>query len=167
MPGKLKVYCTAIGFHDAYVAAASQKAALEAWGTGKPLFARGAAEIVTDPELTAEPLASPGKVVKRLRGTAAEQMAALPPDKLKGAEAAKKGTAQKPSRVGLDQAERAIEEAGSRHEVSLRKLADRETTLRQERRAIEEDQARELERLDKARDAAAGEYKTALDRWRG
>lgn len=29
---KLKVYRTPIGFHDAYVAAPSQKAALEAWG---------------------------------------------------------------------------------------------------------------------------------------
>lgn len=29
---KLKVYRTPIGFHDAYVAAPSQKAALKAWG---------------------------------------------------------------------------------------------------------------------------------------
>ena len=81
MPAKLKVYRTSIGFHDAYVAASSQAAALKAWGTDKPLFARGAAEVVTDPELVAEPLASPGVVVKRLRGTAEEQVAALPPDR--------------------------------------------------------------------------------------
>ena len=30
---KLKVYRTPIGFHDAYVAAPSQKAALDAWGS--------------------------------------------------------------------------------------------------------------------------------------
>ena len=30
--GRLKVFRTSIGFHDAYVAAPSRKAALEAWG---------------------------------------------------------------------------------------------------------------------------------------
>ena len=81
MTAKLKVFSTAIGFHDAYVAAPSKKAALKAWGTTKDLFARGAAEIVTDPELTREPLASPGEVFKLSRGSTAEQMAALGKDK--------------------------------------------------------------------------------------
>jgi hypothetical protein len=76
VPTKLKVYRTAIGFYDAYVAAPSQKAALEAWGSEHNLFARGVAELVTDPALTKVPLASPGEVVKRLRGSAAEQIAA-------------------------------------------------------------------------------------------
>lgn len=75
---KLKVYRTVAGFHDAYVAAPSQKAALEAWGSERDLFARGIAEQVTDPALIAEPLAAPGTVVKRSRGTSAEQIAALP-----------------------------------------------------------------------------------------
>ena len=75
---KLKVFRTAIGFHDAYVAAPSRKAALAAWGSDKDLFARGAAEEVTDPDLAAEALAQPGTVIKRLRGTAAEQLASLP-----------------------------------------------------------------------------------------
>lgn len=77
---KLKVYRTAIGFHDAYVAAPSQKAALQAWGSDHDLFGRGIAEQVTDPALMAEPLEKPGHVVKRLRGTADEQIAALPKD---------------------------------------------------------------------------------------
>ena len=75
---KLKVYRTVAGFHDAYVAAPSQKAALEAWGSDRDLFARGIAAQVTDPALTAEPLTAPGTVVKRSRGTTAEQIAALP-----------------------------------------------------------------------------------------
>ena len=74
---KLKVYRMAAGFHDAYVAAPSQKAAAEAWGADADVFARGVAELVTDPALTEEPLARPGAIVKRLRGTAAEQIAAL------------------------------------------------------------------------------------------
>jgi hypothetical protein len=74
---KLKVYRLTIGFHDAYVAAPSQKAAIEAWGSDKDVFQRKQAELVEDPKLAKEPLASPGTVIKRLRGTAAEQMAAL------------------------------------------------------------------------------------------
>ncbi len=73
----LKVYRTAIGFHDAYVAAPSMKAALAAWGTDKNLFARGAAELVEDRALTAEPLSHPGEVVRVLRGSAADHVQAL------------------------------------------------------------------------------------------
>lgn len=53
---KLKVYRTATGFHDAYVAAPNQKAALETWGSDKDLFARCAAKIVTDIVLIARGL---------------------------------------------------------------------------------------------------------------
>ena len=83
MARALKVFRTPIGFHDAYVAAPSQKAALEAWGSDANLFARGAAERVTDAGLMAEPLAHPGKVIRRPRGTTAEHLAALPRDKPK------------------------------------------------------------------------------------
>jgi hypothetical protein len=78
---KLKVYRTSTGFHDAYVAAHSQKAALKAWGSKHDLFARGVAEAVTDPVLAKEPLAHPGEVIKRLCGTTAEQISALPRDR--------------------------------------------------------------------------------------
>lgn len=78
---KLKVYRTPIGFHDAYVAATSQKAALKAWGSDADLFARGIAEVVTDEALTREPLAKPGIVIRKPRGTSAEFVAALPKDR--------------------------------------------------------------------------------------
>src|SRR5512134_1674619 len=74
---KLKVFRTPIGFHDAYVAVPSQKAALEAWGADGNLFAQGIAEQVTDPTLMEEPLANPGKVIRRVRGSADEHFAAL------------------------------------------------------------------------------------------
>jgi len=74
---KLKVYRTPIGFHDASVAAPSQKAALEAWGSDSDLFARGSAEQVTDPELMKAPLEKPGEVIKSPRGTRREHLAAL------------------------------------------------------------------------------------------
>lgn len=75
MPAKLKVFRTPIGFHDAYVAAPSQKAALAAWGADADLFARGLAEIVTAPELAAAALADPGKVIRVPRGSASEHLA--------------------------------------------------------------------------------------------
>ena len=74
---KLKVFRTPIGFHDAYVAAPSQKAALEAWGADGNLFAQGIAEQVDDPKLMEEPLARPGEVIKRVRGSLDEHVAAL------------------------------------------------------------------------------------------
>ena len=79
MPRALKVYRMAVGFHDAYVAAPSQKAAAEAWGSDIAVFARGEAELVTDPKLMEEPLANPGKVIKRLRGTAEDRSRRLGP----------------------------------------------------------------------------------------
>ena len=89
---KLKVFRTPTGFHDAYVAAPSQKAALKAWGSEHDLFARGIAEKVDDPELMREPLSQPGVVVRRLRGTMSEQIAALP----NGKPARKRSPRQKP-----------------------------------------------------------------------
>lgn len=80
---KLKVYRTPIGFHDAYIAAPSQKAALAAWGADANLFARGVAEIVTDPKLTKEPLDKPGEIIRKARGTEAEHFASLPKSKKK------------------------------------------------------------------------------------
>ena len=73
MPRKLKVFRTPTGFHDAYVAAPSRKAALEAWGADADLFARGVAEQVTDPKLTAAPLERPGEVIKLSRIGAARE----------------------------------------------------------------------------------------------
>src|SRR3954463_5573960 len=113
MARALKVYRTPIGFHDAYVAAPSQAAALKAWGTDRNLFARDAAEVVTDPALTAAPLASPGTVIKLSRGSAAEQMAAASdapsvPRKTRAAAKPRKPLPPRPSRAALDKAEQAL-----------------------------------------------------------
>ena len=81
MPRKLRVFRTPIGFHDAYVATPTKKAALEAWGTDANLFARGTAEEVTDPKLTAAPLERPGEVIRVSRGDLSAQLKALGPRK--------------------------------------------------------------------------------------
>ncbi len=177
---KLKVYRTPIGFHDAYVAAASQKAALQAWGSERDLFARGVAEVVTDPDLAAEALARPGVVIKRSRGTAAEQIAALPPTpapkaprrEAKAVAPASPSPAAappppKPDRSALIEAEDALAEAGARHRSADRALRAEEAALAKKRRAMEREQAEERDRLTATKQAAADAYDAAMRRWRG
>ena len=136
---KLKVYRTPIGFHDAYVAAPSQKAALKAWGADADLFARGVAEVVTDESLLAEPLARPGEVVKRLRGSAAEQLAAAPPvrrEPAKVAPAKRVPAVPKPDRADVEAAEQALATAEDRHRDEERALAAEEAALAERRRRL-------------------------------
>ena len=141
---KLKVFRTPIGFHDAYVAAPSQKAAMEAWGSGTDLFARGEAELVTDPALTAEPVA---------------------PAKARSGPARK--PAPRPSRAELDQAEQAAAAAAERHRAERDALAGREAALARERRELDKAQAADARRLEQARERAESAYEAALRRWRG
>ena len=120
---KFKVFRTPIGFHDAYVAAPSRKAALEAWGADSNIFAQGIAEEVTDPALMEEPLARPGEVIRRARGSAEEHVAAADsqrPGKKEGGSRikenrpsprpspAKRERRKKPSREELDAAALAV-----------------------------------------------------------
>jgi hypothetical protein len=181
---KLKVFRTPIGFHDAYVAAPSQKAALEAWGSDHDLFARGVAERVEDPELTREPLEHPGTVIRRLRGTTAEQIAALPEDKprarrsppeadaparpARGPKAAPKPKPKpKPDRAPVREAEEALAEAEARHADAQAELARREAALARERRALEKQQSAEQARLARHLDEARDRYDRAIREWRG
>ena len=174
----LKVFRTAIGFHDAYVAAPSMKAALEAWGAGGNLFATGMAEQVTDAKLTKAPLAEPGKVIKVVRGTDAEHFEALgkAPVKPKRADAPAAAEPKKPARVAkpkprpsrdkLDSAETALADAERRHNTERAALARKETALREERRRLETAQEAEQATLQSNRDRADAEYEKAMKRWR-
>ncbi|MET4665654.1 hypothetical protein [Sphingomonas sp. PvP056] len=191
MPRALKVFRTPIGFHDAYVAAPTKKAALEAWGSTHDLFARGIAEIVTDPALTEEPLATPGKVIKRSRGTTAEQIAALPtverpdraasgdedePQRSTSAKAKAKTPAKpkvrpkppppRPSPDTLEAAEAELEAAGRLHDDDTRTLAREQAALDRRRRDLERVQAAERTKLQEAVDSADTAYAAALKRWR-
>lgn len=165
---KLKVYRTAAGFHDAYVAAPSQKAALKAWGSDHDLFARGIAEMVTDPALTAEPLAHPGEVIRRSRGSADEQLAALPDSKPKPRRKADPAPAPKPrpSRAALDEAEAALEELSRAQKKEAADLARREAALARERKDLTERQSAERVAREAARDDAKSAYDRAVKRWR-
>jgi hypothetical protein len=185
---KLKVYRTPIGFHDAYVAAPSQKAALEAWGSDANLFARGLAEIVTDDALTREPLQQPGKIIKRLRGSEDEHLAALPADVPKphrsesksgsssqptGRAASRKPSPAKPkrkpkprpSRGTLEAAERDLEALEKRQKEENQALRDREQELQRERRDLERTQDRDRATAEEKIEQERRKHSEALDRW--
>jgi hypothetical protein len=68
---KLKVFQAQFGFDDTVVAAASQAAALRAWGTHQNLFASGDAKVTTDKAAVAAAIAHPGTPLRRAVGTAA------------------------------------------------------------------------------------------------
>ena len=170
---QLKVFRTPIGFHDAYVAAPSQKAALEAWGSDHDLFARGEAERVEEEALVAEPLAHPGTVIKKLRGTAEEQFAALPPAKRPKGKSADKAQskrnakpAPRPDRAPLDRAEEAIVVAERRHKDKLDALIEEEEKLRQRRRAAEKARDAEIGKLRARADDLRDGYERKLEAWR-
>lgn len=181
---KLKVFRTPIGFHDAYVAAPSQKAALEAWGADGNLFAQGIAEQVDDPKLTEEPLARPGEVIKRLRGSTEEHIAAVgkvekkkdgsrPSTSLRTAiksgmtkEAKPKPPKPKPSRAALDDAEAAIEKAEKKQRKKLREIEQDLQELDRKRRELQRKHEAERDRLAEKRDRARTAYERAMRAWK-
>ena len=170
MARALKVWRTAIGFHDAYVAAPTKKAALEAWGADRNLFTSGRAEEVTDARLTKAPLAAPGDVIKVLRGSAAEQFAALektaPRQQRPKPAASSAPPGPRPSRDALDRADAQIAKVERRHDRALDALARREAELREQRRALQQKRDAELDALRDKRDCIAEEYEEAMRGWR-
>jgi hypothetical protein len=184
---KLKVFRTSIGFHDAYVAAASQKAALAAWGAEADLFARGMAERVTDPKLAAEPLEKPGQVIRRPRGTAAEHIAALPREPRAPAEATSGKTVSmsghldtlskpspsppskrrpRPSRAKLDTLENEMDALEACQRRELREVAAEEARLERRKAAIGRSHEHERSALQRKLDRAKSNHQRAMQLWR-
>ncbi|MCL6678730.1 hypothetical protein LZ519_05275 [Sphingomonas sp. RG327] len=168
---KLKVYRTPIGFHDAFVAAPSQKAALEAWGADTNLFGRGIAEQVTDAKLTKVPLENPGQVVKVLRGTAAEQLAALEaqetPKRRKAQEpeivpTRSKKRLPKPSRAALAKAQEALDRIEKRQEGEIRNLEKQQETLERKLRDLKQRHESERDKAQQRLDDERSEYEEAI-----
>ncbi|MGX7927743.1 hypothetical protein ACWPMX_14345 [Tsuneonella sp. HG094] len=170
MPRKLKVYRTSAGFHDAYVAAPSQKSALAAWGSDVNLFARGMAEEVKDDALIREPLAKPGEVVMVSRGDLAAHLNGMKRPRATNKPAKGRARVQQPkrpppSRQKLDEAEEELSAAKSNfaHQIGeLERLRDQaERNL--DRLCSQADKA--LSRLRQRRAAAHKAYQAALDKW--
>ncbi|MBT2186775.1 hypothetical protein [Sphingobium nicotianae] len=182
---KLKVFRTPIGFHDAYVAAPSQKAALQAWGAEADLFARGLAEKVDDADLTREPLSKPGQVIRVRRGTDAQHFKALPerranparsgkkteqpqagaPTNRRQSARAEKARRSRPSRAAVDRAERAIAKIETSYRQALQAFAEKERALKDERKRLASDHDRALQKLTTARDAALAHYHRRVEEW--
>jgi hypothetical protein len=180
MPRKLKVFRTPIGFHDAYVAAPSRKAALEAWGASADLFARGTAEEVTDSRLTAEPLRRPGEVIRVSRGDLQAPLKALGPKKQpRASKAAKPGLDSSsapearaakpeppPKRDGIDDAEARIQEARQKQARERAALEKQRTAIERKLGALEAQQDEEIARLEAKLATAQARYRAALEKWR-
>ncbi|MFT4055308.1 MAG: hypothetical protein QM681_12445 [Novosphingobium sp.] len=175
----LKVFRTSIGFDDAYVAATSRKAALQAWGAGMDLFASGAAETVTDPGLSKAPLAQPGVVIRVARGSRAEHLAALTqrpkravktvpaPAEDRGVPARTKRKTPRPSRANLTRAEAAVKRASDRAAAAIAGIDARIEQLRRERDALRAKRDEQLRKLEARRERAEEDYRRAMDDWEG
>jgi hypothetical protein len=179
MPRKLKVFRTPTGFHDAYVAASSQKAALEAWGADANLFTRGRAEEVTNPRLMAEPLKHPGEVIRVSRGDLKAQLKALGPRTKPNARKAtaaqrKPGTREKaprrkspPRRDRVDKAEAALDAARAQHAGERAVLEKQLHTLEGKLDALKTRQAKAIGTLEDRVAKAQADYRAALLAWTG
>lgn len=174
MPRKLKVFRTSTGFHDAYVAATSRKAALAAWGADADLFARGVAEEVTDTKLARPALERPGEVIRLSRGDLSAQLKALGPRKK--AKAKRSGEpAERPAKTAkpkpppkrdkVDAAEKSLREAKRRHAAEAAKLEAERAAIERKLAALKEKQRNAIERLEGKRDDAREAYREALDEW--
>ena len=140
---KLKLFKTVIGFHDAYVAAPSRRAALQAWGASTDLFSAKMADQVDDPDACKAAFDSPGTVVTMKRGSAKEWSARAKPKP------------KKPSRAQLAR-DRLGERLAKVEERRAKALAilDREAeALRKKRAAVGGKFAAERDRLEAERDA--------------
>lgn len=151
MPGRLKVFRTNAGFYDAYIAAPSRLAALSASGAKGDLFAREAAEEVTDPALTAEPLAHPGEVIRKPRGSFAPVPASEPA----------KPPAKAPSRSALDKAEANLSAFEKASAAELAELRQHEEELKHRRAEMEACHHAERQKLVIRRDQEREKYQAA------
>lgn len=144
------------------------------------MFARGTAEQVTDPALTAEPLKHPGEVIRVSRGDLKAQLKALGPKKPASPKKARlapeatpeppkkpAGSRPPPKRDKVDRAEAALATARDRQ-------AKERGTLEREREAIERKlealtarQAKEIARLQDRLETAQADYRAALEAWSG
>ena len=177
-PKNLKVFRTPIGFHDAYVATPTKKAALAAWGSRRNLFAIGEAEQVTDPEMMRAPLAKPGVVVKVSRGTTAEQLRALPPNDKPDAKkpeskrandpkpSPRRTVAPRPSRAKLDQAEAQLDKLSRTNAKELKSIDEKIEALRKGRAVLVQQHSDAMDVRQFALDGAKSAYHAQMARWR-
>jgi len=123
-----------------------------------------------------EPLASPGKVIKRVRGSADEHFAELDraaPKKEAAKESGKvvvlkpKKARPKPKRDALDAAEGALEKAEKKQRKKLREIDDELQALERKRRELQRKHEDERDRLSEKAEQARSNYERAMRDWKG
>ena len=145
-----------------------------------------------DAALTAEPLVNPGKVIRRLRGTADEQLAAakIPDRPVERAgqtvdeapspksrsrktrpetvprQPLKKPKPPRPDRHALDTAEKAMDDAEAKHDAEDDDWRRRRDELERERRRLDREHGDERERLTQAVEQARNAYDRTVRLWR-
>jgi hypothetical protein len=153
---RLKIYQAAFGFRDSVVAAANQKAALEAWGARQNLFAEGLARVADDPAAMKAALDHPGTPLTRPLGssgpfTVGSNEVPVLPDVAKRPTVTRKPDAgpspAPPDRSRLDAAEAAVREAEAELSGAGREYRSRAEALERERQTT-------LRRLDSRLSAA-------------
>jgi len=173
----LKVFRTSAGFEDAYIAAPSQKAALETWGAKRDLFAQGAAEVVKDPELVKAALAHPGEVLRVPRGTTAEHLAAAaagaqskdkaPPSEPSKVPKKRAKPKPRPSREKLDVAREQLEATRQELASAEAELSEQIETLKAELAERKREHAKAIAHLQQEVERQDRLYRKALSKWQG
>jgi hypothetical protein len=180
MPAKLKVYRAQMGFFESVVAAPSQKAALDAWGTRQNLFGEGLAEVTDDPDAAKAALANPGKPQRRPAGSggafedagsAPKRLPEAPKSRPRKAAAKGKATAAPaspppppPDRSALDEAEAAIRKLEADHKQTLADIARARRALEDRATTAERDFDAARRTAEKALKQAQRDYERALVR---
>jgi hypothetical protein len=145
---RLKVFQAHLGFFDTVVAAPSQKAALEAWGSRQNLFHNGTASVATDADAIKAALAKPGVVLKRLSGSQDPfaEKPALPkgtgkrrPQPAKKTQSPTVKSKRQPDRSKLDAAKHALARLNDERKSMEAEFEHRERALREEQQARERD----------------------------
>jgi hypothetical protein len=149
---KLKVFQAQFGFYDSVVAAASQAAALRAWGTHQNLFASGEATVTTDKSAVAAAIAHPETPLRRAVGT--REAFVLEPTGLPSVPDAPKKVASKPK--PKTKSPSPIKPPADRSKLDAAEAALR--ALDQRRKGEEADFAKQEQDLLARREAAQSAY---------
>lgn len=154
--GRLKVFRTTTGFHDAIVAAPSRPAALKAWGAKTDLFSMGVARQETDRKIIAKALERPGEVIRIERSGSGKEVVA---------KSRRRRASRPPSRARLTSAERNLSGIQDKQDKEMRAIERDLEALEKRRKQAASRHARarsaaEL-KVEQERDA----YETALSEW--
>jgi hypothetical protein len=109
-----------------------------------------------------EALAHPGKIIRKLRGTTAEQVEALGVDAAKENAKRPAKSKAKPSRAALDRAEREVQEIKQRQDDEMRVLKAELASLQKKVDLAERTHAQQLKTAERRVEDEAGLYEQAL-----